>query len=376
MTRASLITSMGPHRRSPRGSEASVGAAFCRGLLDSLQCIRFRISGYKMRSNERRPASHPVKVKNQKFSRIARTIALLLALLCVAGISCESQHKVSTGGETHFLRLCDPSADACGTEFSCICNVCTRPCDGDSACADLPGAQCAESPSEYCGGTDAQDTCEVSCAEDNDCAILSDEHRCESNVCRSGTAPTGTGGEGNLNAGGAEGDPICETGTVNANELVILGDSFFATTHQVTAFLEDLARSAGVLSVGDRYQDKSRLIENALALDGQGILSQYDSAAVEAPVKVVITNGGGADVLLGSCNPVGPDCPLLVNAAAAFADLLARLQSDGVSDVVYVFYPDPQDVAVLERMNALRPLVQEICVGSELPCHFVDLRPV
>jgi len=65
-----------------------------------------------------------------------------------------------------------------------------------------------------------------------------------------------------------------------------------------------------------------------------------------------------------------------VNAAAAFADLLARLQSDGVSDVVYVFYPDPQDVAVLERMNALRPLVQEICVSSELPCHFVDLRPV
>jgi hypothetical protein len=163
---------------------------------------------------------------------------------------------------------------------------------------------------------------------------------------------------------------------VNANELVILGDSFFATTHQVTAYLEDLARGAGVLSVGERYQDKSRLIENALALDGQGILSQYDSAAAESPVKVVITNGGGADVLLGSCDPVGPDCPLLVNAAAAFAELLTRLESDGVSEVVYVSYPDPQDAAVLERMDDLRPLLQETCVNSVLPCHFIDLRPV
>lgn len=329
MTRVDSITSKGPHRRSP-----------------------------------------------PSFSRIGRGVALLFTLMFVAGISCESQSNVSTGGETHFLKLCDPSAEACGTDLSCICNVCTRPCDGDSACADLPGALCAESPAEYCGDAAAQNTCEVSCVRDSDCAILSEQHRCESNVCRWGTVPTGTGGEGNLNAGGAEGDPICETGTVSANELVILGDSFFATTHQITAYLEDLARNAGVLSVGDRYQDKSRLIENALAFNGQGILSQYDGAAAEAPVKVVITNGGGADVLLGTCDAVGPECPLLANAAVAFADLLARLESDGVSEVVYVSYPDPQDAAVLERMNALRPLLQELCSGSALPCHFVDLRPV
>jgi hypothetical protein len=179
-----------------------------------------------------------------------------------------------------------------------------------------------------------------------------------------------------MNVGGADGELTCESGNVGANELLIIGDSFFAQSHQITAFLEDQARSAGVLEVGERYRDSSRLIANALALNGQGLLSQYRDANSEAPAKVVVLNGGGADVLLGSCDTVGPDCPLISDAVAAFGALLSQIGDDGVTDVVYVSYPDPQQPPVSERMDALRPLIFELCIASELPCHYVDLLPV
>jgi hypothetical protein len=52
------------------------------------------------------------------------------------------------------------------------------------------------------------------------------------------------------------------------------------------------------------------------------------------------------------------------------------MATDGVSQVVYAFYPDPVDAAMRERMDALRSLIEPICASSAVPCHWVDLRPV
>lgn len=284
---------------------------------------------------------------------LVRALRLLLVVSAlIAPLSCESEgqrEEASGGGETHFLKRCDPSADACGTELACLCGVCSRMCTAQNSCGSLAAAECVDE----CGGR-----CDVTCEEDADCATISGAHRCEQGVCRAG-------------------EPRCADDGVVANQVLLIGDSFFALTHQITAYLEDRARGIGAIGSGERYRDGSRLMANALAFSGNGIADQYTSAHTDdADVKVVIMNGGGADTLLGSCDVPDAECPLLADAADAASDLLSRMADDGVADVVYVFYPNPQREDVRERMDALRPLIEDACETSPVPCHFLDLRPV
>jgi hypothetical protein len=164
-------------------------------------------------------------------------------------------------------------------------------------------------------------------------------------------------------------------GEVEPNQVLIIGDSFFAISHQITAYLEELAREAGALDVGERYRDNSTTSANALAMGGNGILSQYQRGLDEAAVEVVIMNGGGADALVATCAAPVADCPALVAAAGAAEDLLVQMAADGVSEVVYAFYPDAVDAGMRERLDALRLLIEPVCANSPVPCHWVDLRP-
>lgn len=168
----------------------------------------------------------------------------------------------------------------------------------------------------------------------------------------------------------------CAHGEVPANQVLVLGDSFLASSHQITAYLEDLARNAGALPAGERYRDASRLAANGLAFAGNGILDEYSSAAAEAPVEVVIMNGGGADVLLGQCDTPDATCPTLTAAADAARQLFVQLADDGVQHVVYVFYPDPGDAGVRARMDAFRPMAESACAQSPVACEWLDLRDV
>jgi hypothetical protein len=163
---------------------------------------------------------------------------------------------------------------------------------------------------------------------------------------------------------------------VSANQVLVLGDTFFAVSHQITAYLEELARGAGVLQVGQRYRDNSTTVgSNALALAGNGIADQYQRGKAEASVRAVIMNGGGADVLGGHCQAPLSDCSVMLDAATAAEALFAQMAADGVSDVVYAFYADPVDASLRDKMDALRPLIQAKCEASPVPCHWLDLRP-
>jgi hypothetical protein len=161
-----------------------------------------------------------------------------------------------------------------------------------------------------------------------------------------------------------------------ANEVVIVGDAFFASSHEVTGFLEELARQSGALDVGERYRDASQVMGNGLAYPNEGILDQYMGANSEAPAKVVIMNGGGADALLGSCDTLDSTCPMIQDASAALARLYDTMATDGVEAVVFVAYPNPQPADVRDKMDLLRPELERRCVESPVPCHLVDLRPV
>lgn len=306
-------------------------------------------------------------------------ITVLLAALAFA-FSCSHEGTDPTGGETHFLTRCVPDSNTCGDQLTCLCGVCTLPCGERATCDALPVAQCV--PGCTTDEGKAPGVCEVSCVVDADCTVLSSAHRCEQGVCRAGSlASGGAGGAGNGTAGGAGTGTgaeagACEHGSVPANQVLIIGDSFFATDHQITAYLEALARDAGAVSDGERYRDRSSLIGNALALSGNGIGAQYAGGVSEAAVKVVIMDGGGADALLGSCDSANASCAVIAAAAAAAQTLLAQMATDNVEQVVYAFYPDPGDPNVKTRVDALRPLVQSVCETAPLPCHWLDLRTV
>jgi lysophospholipase L1-like esterase len=308
-------------------------------------------------------------------SKAKHLLTTLLAVLLLA-FSCKPESSEPTGGETHFLTRCEPSSTSCGDRLSCVCGVCTLPCTERASCQGLPAAQCV--PSCTITSPTAPGVCEVSCLGDADCTVISPAHRCQQGVCRAGSlASGGAGGSGEASDASADaGAGTCDSGIVPANQLLVIGDSFFAATHQITAYLEGLARDAGAVSVGERYRDRSSGQSNALALGGNGILDQYTSGATDAAVKVVIMNGGGADALVGTCDNANASCAVISAAAQAAQALFAKMATDNVAHVVYAFYPDPGDANVKAKIDALRPLIQNACEDAPLPCHWLDLRTV
>lgn len=318
-----------------------------------------------------------------KAARFLRALSALLLGALLAAVACSEAQGSDINGETHFLKTCDGDS-ACGSGLTCLCGVCSRACDMSADCSAFPSAECVLP--ETCS-VEPVPRCDVRCTGNSDCGVLTSAHRCEAGFCRipsgsGGAAGSGGGGGSGASSGsgaggesaGAGGADACVRGETAGNQVVVLGDTFMALTHQVTAGVEELARAAGALPAGERYRDESSSMNNGLA--GGGILDQYAGAFTDAPVDVVIMNGGGADVLTALCDePPSADCPAVAAAVTAVRELFVRMAADGVDHVVYAFYPDPGDAGVRARMDALRPLVEVACAESPVPCHFRDLRP-
>ena len=299
------------------------------------------------------------------------------ATLCTLSNCVTEPKESSTGGETHFLTACDNN-ESCGNALACLCGICTRSCTDSTACQSLAAsAECvsvSERPAvSSCPDCPSSNFCDVPCTTDESCRALSNSLRCDRGFCRNNTGGVGDdAGSGGQEAGTAS----CVRGQVGANEVLFLGDSFIATSHQITLDVENLARQAGSIAVNELYRDNSATTGNALALAAPKIADQYTKGQTDSPVKVVIMNGGGADVLLGTCdNPPTANCQIVVDAAAAAEQLLSQMAQDGVQHVVYFFYPEPVDVVVQAKMDVLRPLIQGACESSPVPCHWLDLQP-
>jgi lysophospholipase L1-like esterase len=88
--------------------------------------------------------------------------------------------------------------------------------------------------------------------------------------------------------------------------------------------------------------------------------------------KVVIMDGGGNDILQ---NPgCAPGCAQQLQAVTEAKEFLKQMATDGVSDVVFLFYYDmPSMKAGLDWM---RPKMATECEQSPVPCHFVDNQPL
>jgi hypothetical protein len=68
-------------------------------------------------------------------------------------------HKV--GGETNWLTACETESDC--SAGSCLCGLCTRECDDDEACVDIPDSVCSATDSALhvasCGSSDEPTVC-------------------------------------------------------------------------------------------------------------------------------------------------------------------------------------------------------------------------
>jgi lysophospholipase L1-like esterase len=202
-----------------------------------------------------------------------------------------------------------------------------------------------------------------------------------------GNAATGAAGAGAnaggaaTGAGGASGAPgsagamaeACVRGDVAASEVVFIGESFIAMTGDIPRMTSDLARKAGTIGMGESY--RSFAVSGTQLTTGD-IPGQFERAQRESPVKVVLMDGGGNDLLFGD------RCKGSFDAACKeVVDVVAQLFSDfaagGVRDVVYFFYPDPMGIgaSIKDAMDILRPEMKTLCdAASVVRCIWVDQR--
>jgi lysophospholipase L1-like esterase len=164
---------------------------------------------------------------------------------------------------------------------------------------------------------------------------------------------------------------------IDGNQVLLIGNSYIAMSHQITQDLEQFAKNAGILASGDNFIDNSVVAARLSGGSIQTIPQQYANGNRQKQVRWVIMEGGGND-LEESCNPPTPSCPNLQNAANAVRDLLNQMGNDGVVKVIYFFYPDPQGLDELkEQLDVLRPLIQDAVNSSRDPvCYWLDLRLV
>jgi len=165
----------------------------------------------------------------------------------------------------------------------------------------------------------------------------------------------------------------CTHGTIKANDLLFIGDSFLALSGAIRRDIEVYARSIKTLGANESYRDASQ--SGALIA---GISQQYSSQASRTPVKVVIMDGLGNDMLAAmSCGTPGPNCAAITNALNTAKSLFAKFASDAnLKNIVYMWYPKPPIAALSAAEDYIAPQVQAMCTSSKVPCYWVDLRPV
>lgn len=187
-------------------------------------------------------------------------------------------------------------------------------------------------------------------------------------------AGTGAGSGGaSAAAGAAAPGATCERGKVKADEVVFIGESFIAQTGAIPRLTSQLARDAGTIGMNESY--RSFAVSGTQLTTGE-IPMQYANAKAAGPVKVILMDGGGNDLLFSSrcASSYDDSCKEIVMVVDT---LFKQMGADGVKDVVYFFYPDPMGIgaSIKDAMDILRPEMKKLCDGTqEVRCVWVDQR--
>jgi lysophospholipase L1-like esterase len=173
--------------------------------------------------------------------------------------------------------------------------------------------------------------------------------------------------------------PTNSTGKIKGSEVLVIGESFIAMSHEITRYLEQSARSAGILNSNESFRDNSVSGTRLSGGASPTIPEQYQNAIRQSAVKYVIMDGGGNDCLQSGGSATA-DNPELQNAVNAARTLLNQMNNDGVLKVIYFFYPEPQGGffgSLKDKLDVLRPMIKNVVTGTSKPkCYWLDLRPV
>lgn len=160
-----------------------------------------------------------------------------------------------------------------------------------------------------------------------------------------------------------------QTNKIKGSEVLIIGDSFLAMSHDITRRLEQHAKTAGILDQNDSFRDLS--VSGTMLSGGisPNIPTQYQNGVNAGTVKYVIMNGGGNDSMGGNIN----------NAYATARNLFEEMAKNQGIKVFYLFYPDPVGYManmIKPNLDILRPQIKDLVTNSTSPeAYFLDLRP-
>jgi hypothetical protein len=196
---------------------------------------------------------------------------------------------------------------------------------------------------------------------------------CEGNIIALGDGRKATGGASSAGGdassdsgtGGSDDGGNCQHGQIKANDVVWIGDSWVVIPGTQHTRVRDLARAEGAIGPNDDY-----VILAASATTIATIASQYDTQeAGPTKVKILIMNGGGWDLIAANGSAAS-----VSSVGQTFKQHLAKVATDGtVQHVIYYLYPE---VPTTPGVAALRPVMQQACAQSTVPCHFLDLQPL
>jgi hypothetical protein len=161
-------------------------------------------------------------------------------------------------------------------------------------------------------------------------------------------------------AGGGSADASKHPCISDGNEVLFIGDSYsnYATAHEALATLMAmLAVKDGALKSGDSYRDRA-VAGTTLSAPPAAIPDQWNTDKTMKPIKVVVMDGGGNDVLISNpqCEPDGSEknaeCQQVVaGSIAALKKMWPDMQKEGVSDVMMFWYPHMPGVGILNSQG-------------------------
>lgn len=309
-------------------------------------------------------------MKPMKLEAPARVLRVLLALLLItlAIASCGQTSSPQAGSETHFLMSCEDTG--CGAGMQCICGVCSKPCVEQSDCEALSGAASCTALAPRVSAGRCEDAplgamCDAGCLTDDDCRALGHDSRCDQGFCREPgptLQPT---------------TQTCSPSNIAAEDVLVLGDVLIELSIYV-AQLEQRMAEAGSLGADEHYRNDAQAVSSLLATGKLSFDAQYSTARADGVPRVIIMDGGATDVLNDNCaGMLTPECPAAAAAIRGAEELFSRFADDGVESLVYFFYGDPVDNPSLkDGIDLMRPLLENACGRSPVPCHWLDLRPV
>jgi lysophospholipase L1-like esterase len=167
----------------------------------------------------------------------------------------------------------------------------------------------------------------------------------------------------------------CDPDEVTKPCVVMLGDSIFALSDQEARFLEDLS--------GDTY--RKYYISGAQMVGGliKTIPQQYEDALADGPVRTVILDGGGNDILIGAnrvCRAeyggeLSDACYDVMEEVLDASDKnFRRMVADGVKNVVFQGYYYVRNEQLWQVTDVFQDM--GIQLANELDAEFPDVKIV